>query len=226
MKTKIIITVFAVLFVQALYAQELYRDGNKIILDLTEAAGMPAGSTTNQSKTELFELSPNTTGVYLDKNLVNGSINATVFGKLEIAPADLNRDGNGFYILDPVRIFINPGWMIDEARYPHLWADAWKGCVNLNKERGEEGWRLPTQRELYLIAIFNSAIADFVEEIYPDFYTTTFYTDRYVSATEAYYNTNYNYMSIYVSGSNNFISYPLSPKSHKGFVRCVREIPH
>jgi hypothetical protein len=72
---KIVVIVFAGLLVSAgLQAQKVCIENNKVILDMTVAAGMPAGAITNVSKI-------NSTGSLAD--------NLQVFQKLEIAPSDL-----------------------------------------------------------------------------------------------------------------------------------------
>jgi hypothetical protein len=102
---KIFMILFAGLLVSAgLQAQEVYIKDGKVILDLTEAAGMPAGAVTDVSKTNLYaNAAPSNTGAPITDNDTNGKINAKVFQKLEIAPSDLE---------------------------PMTWADAFNACKN------------------------------------------------------------------------------------------------
>jgi hypothetical protein len=86
---KICIILFAGLLVSAeLQAQKVYKDGTKVILDLTEAAGMPAGAITNVSKAALYANANSGNNVALANNDQNGTINAKVFQKLEIASSN------------------------------------------------------------------------------------------------------------------------------------------
>ena len=117
-------------------AQKVYKDGNAIVLDLSVAAGMPAGAVTTKHK--VFPLS-----APLDNNLVwsvdnlesadsKGLLNQTVYHKLEVAPSNVQT----------------------AAMY---WPAAVKACKEANIN-GNTGWRLPTQRELIYIWIFREAI--------------------------------------------------------------------
>jgi hypothetical protein len=132
---KIVMIVFAGLLVSAgLQAQKVYIDedvqGNKrVILDMTAAAGMPAGSTTNESKTALYVDATPTDNDTIVNNTQRGAINATVFQKLEIAPTNLGSMG---------------------------WIAAFNGCKDPSYNGG--GWRLATQRELTMMWIFNDAL--------------------------------------------------------------------
>lgn len=121
-----------------LHAQKVYNDGSKTILDLTENAGMPAGAITDVSKYTSF--TPSET-VLDSQNDQNGSINATVFQKLEIAPSDLDQSGT-----------------IGSTAGTFTWIEAFNSCKSLNYNG--TGWRLPTQRELILIHIFKPALDD------------------------------------------------------------------
>ena len=77
MKQILIILFISTLLPARLQAQRAYKEGTKIIFDLTVAAGMPAGAVTNVKKyTGTFtprqdELGPN--------NDESSSINATVY---------------------------------------------------------------------------------------------------------------------------------------------------
>jgi hypothetical protein len=128
---KIFMILFAGLLIPAgLQAQEVYIENGKVILDLTEAAGMPAGAITDIPKSWVGEPAVTSINDINNTSLINNrhseSINATVFQKLEIAPSDLK---------------------------PMTWVNAFNAC----KSKGE-GWRLPTQRELLLICIFKKVL--------------------------------------------------------------------
>jgi len=119
-------------------AQKVYKDGNAIVLDLSVAAGMPAGAVTTKHK--VFPSSaPLDNGliwwsnVNLESADIKGSLNQTVYHKLEVASS--NRDGGA-------------------AMY---WPAAVNACMEADIN-GKTGWRLPTQRELIYIWIFREAI--------------------------------------------------------------------
>ena len=127
-------------------AQRIYKTGtpptDKIILDMTVAAGMPAGAVTSTPKYNaayLLANPPMSLGIMAD-NLHTGAINATVYQKLEIAPQDLGTSG------------LNSGTMTMH------WVTAFSECKNLN--HNGTGWRLPTQRELLMMWIFRTKIND------------------------------------------------------------------
>jgi hypothetical protein len=143
---KIVVILFAGLLVSAgLQAQKVSKDAsNRVILDLTVAAGMPAGAITDVSKTARFnELmadpvvgAPSATNkLWHSENQHNGAINATVFEKLEVAPKNMNKVG----------VIGGTGTMTMD------WVEAFNGCI-------KSGWRLPTQRELMLMCIFKEAL--------------------------------------------------------------------
>lgn len=91
MKRILLLVMFAGLMAPAgCYAQKVYKDGNKVILDLSVASGMPAEVVTNQPKYTAFTPKADALGA---NNGHDGSINATVFQKLEVAPKDMNKAG-------------------------------------------------------------------------------------------------------------------------------------
>lgn len=70
-----------------LHAQKVYKDNNgRVILDLTVEAGMPAGAITTSVKT--WTSTPSNNGGPMPNNNDKGTINATVYQKLEIATQD------------------------------------------------------------------------------------------------------------------------------------------
>lgn len=137
-----------------LQAQEVYKDGTRAILDLT--VDMPAGAITAVKKT--WTGTPSNTAGPLTNNTETGTINATVYRKLEIAPQDLNASG---------ALSASGGTM--------TWVNAFTYCRNLNYNG--TGWRLPTQRELQLIYIFKPALESITG--------TAFSATNYWSATES-----------------------------------------
>ena len=151
MKTKrtLFILLTVVLLAPAgLLAQKIYKTGTgstaQIVLDMTntgEGIGLPAGSVT-ATKKYTGSYSPSTSAWLINAtdNMANGSINATVYRKLEIAPRDLGTSGLG------------SGTMIMQ------WPAAFSACKGLNYNGS--GWRLPTQRELMLMWIFRTKIND------------------------------------------------------------------
>lgn len=114
-------------------AQKVYKDAsNRVILEMTVASGMPANSVTATSKTAVYAAATaDNSGGPIADNTENGSINATVFQKLEIAPSD----------------------------YGGNWATVFNGCLGATINGGT-GWRLPTQRELMMMYVFKTALHD------------------------------------------------------------------
>ena len=114
-------------------AQKVYTEGTSIVLDLSVAAGMPAGVVTTTHK--VFPVPDPDIGniqVWSKDNLESGLLNQTVYHKLEIAKSDL------------------------DAAAVH-----WRAAVIDCREKtiqGKTGWRLPTQRELLYMLIFKTAI--------------------------------------------------------------------
>lgn len=195
MKRILLLVMFAGLMASAgCFAQKVYKDGNKVILDLSVASGMPAGVVTDQSKYMGFTPSGNALGA---NNGISGSINATVFQKLEVAPNDLNAAG----------AISSTGTMTMN------WVTAFNGCKGLNYNGGG-GWRLPTQRELQLIYIFKPAI----EQIFAEASISTAFFDAYYwSSTEQNASNSW---AVRLSDG-----YALNnPKANTSRVRCVREL--
>ena len=165
MKRQLFIVLLAILIVPSgLTAQKVYKDGlGRVILDSSqtgEGIGLPAGAVTSTSKTAVYALYTPDNFLWLinaTDNLSTGTINATVYEKLEIAPQDLGTSGLG------------TGTMTMN------WSAAFTACKGLN--HNGTGWRLPTQRELLLIWIFKSVIDSFPG-------MTAFAANSYWSATE------------------------------------------
>lgn len=195
MKRILLLAMFAGLMASAgCFSQKVYKDGNKVILDLSVASGMPAGAVTNQSKYTGFRPSDNALG---ENNGISGSINATVFQKLEVAPNDLNTAGE----------MNNTGTLIMN------WVTAFDGCKNSNYAGGD--WRLPTQRELQLIYIFKPAI----EQIFAEASISTVFSSMY------YYWSSTEQNALNSWGVRLSDGYALNnPKANTSRVRCVREL--
>jgi hypothetical protein len=199
---KIFVILFAGLLVSAgLQAQKVYMRNNKVILDLTEAAGMPAGVTTNVSKTAMFYSygkPSSTTALWRSENQHGGSINATVFQKLEVAPKDMNKAG----------AIGGTGTMTMN------WVEAFNGCIESTYDGGR--WRLPTQRELQLIYIFKEALDTALSRLTPNG-TGNALSSECLSATERYADTIWS-----ISSSSRTNNLTTKDESHR--VRCVREV--
>lgn len=180
-------------------AQKVRKENNKVILDLTPAARMPKDAITTTGKT--WTGTPSNTEGPMANNSEVGTINATVFQKLEIAPHDINSVGT----------IGTAGTMTMD------WVTAFGACKSTTYDNG--GWRLPTQRELMLIYIFRSAI----EVIFKDssINGTVFSTTYYHSATES---TNYSSYCWGVNLSNGVSSIISKVDGGSKKVRCVREI--
>lgn len=182
-----------------LIAQKVYKSSGRVILDLTVSAGMPAGAITNVAKYKSFTPSASVLGT---NNKENGSINATVFQKLEVAPNDINTTG-----------------AMNETGVGTLtmdWVTAFNACKKSTYNGG--GWRLPTQRELMLIYIFRPAL-----EVLFSGANTKLVDDHYWSATE---NTGDKaHYLVFGDGANAFGFKSSSTAKTKTYrVRCVREI--
>ncbi len=143
-----------------LYAQKVYMENGKAVLDLTVDAGMPAGAVTNIKRTWTGTAS---SSAVLANNAIDEYINETVYQKLEVAPHDMNSAGS-----------------IDATgTMGMIWANAFEGCRSASYNG--TGWRLPTQRELILIYIFKQGLEDIIIN---DLNGTPFSTIMYWSATE------------------------------------------
>jgi hypothetical protein len=203
---KIVIIVFAGLLVSAgLQAQKVRIENGKVILDLTEAAGMPAGAITNVSKTAIYDniTVSNTVLTVINghSNNTDGDINEKVFQKLEVAPKDMN----------------NAGVIGGGGTMTMNWVVAFNGCINSDYDNG--GWRLPTQRELMLILIFRDVLSDnALPVVSGDALLFSPPSDSlYKSATEFDASTAW-YMSVFLG----IVSY--QSKTNTCRVRCVREL--
>jgi hypothetical protein len=208
--------VFAGLLVSAgLQAQRVYIEkddqGNKkrVILDLTEAAGMPAGAITSDSKTVMFNNLiaqhgvPSSTNVFWHRdNQTSADINKTVFEKLEVAPKDMNS----------ARVIGGTGTMTMS------WVAAFNGCINSDYDSG--GWRLPTQRELQMMWIFKEALNPALSELSPSGTGAALLSASYRGATEHGATTAW-HVNFGTGFMNNDILYN---KSNSTRVRCVREV--
>ncbi|MCD8268226.1 MAG: DUF1566 domain-containing protein [Parabacteroides sp.] len=170
MKRSLLLILLAGLIAPAgLYAQKVYKNGNKVILDLTEDAGMPKGSVTTTSKTSLYASYTHTAGELVGEaeNTVNNPINLTVYQKLEVLPYDMNINGE----------ITGTNNATDQTNSMSMkWSVAFDGCKNLSYG-GNNDWRLPTQRELILMCIFKPALESFFNEPFNS-------TAQYWSATE------------------------------------------
>ncbi|RHO67083.1 DUF1566 domain-containing protein [Parabacteroides sp. AF48-14] len=179
-----------------LYAQKVYKDASdRVILELTIAAGMPRGAITNTAKQ--WTSDPSNNNGPIAENTETGSINATVFQKLEIAPNDMNTTGG----MD------NTGNMVMN------WASGFNGCKESTYDGGR--WRLPTQRELQLMYIFLPALQSIFNTL-PTQGTLFGSGTRYWSATECDATTSW-----VVLYQGNAIT---NTKTSNYNVRCVREV--
>jgi hypothetical protein len=159
---KIVMIVFAGLLISAgLQAQELYIENGKVILDLTAGTGMPAGAVTADSKTALYAGATPVNNDTIINNTHIAAINAKVFQKLEIAPAN------------------NSGGTAN-------WVTAFNVCKNLTYN-GNDDWRLPTQREFQLIWIFNNALNAVLPSIGYVFSAAYYWCATEVNTSEAWY---------------------------------------
>lgn len=181
----------------AVNAQKVYKDGsNRVILDMTVAAGMPEGAATNVKK-EWIGTPSNTKGPLVG-NEANGTIDAMVFQKLEVARHDVNT-------LKEIK---------ETGTMTMNWAAAFAACKGSSSYGGN--WRLPTQREWMLMYIFKPALEAIL--VNPAINGTVFSTtERYWTATEE--NNIQSRAGGLVTGQLN-----LGTKTSAYRVRCVREV--
>ena len=126
-----LIIFISILSTQDLYSQKVYKNAeNKIILDLGPDSGFPQGAVTTTKGVKVITPNASSLGANNDHN---GSINATLYYKLEIAPSDYSAGSD--------------------------WVTAYNGCKGATIN-GTTGWRLPTQRELMLIYLFKDYIGE------------------------------------------------------------------
>lgn len=197
MKRLVLTVMFAGLLAPAgLMAQKVYIDGTSVILDLSVAAGMPAGVVTTTGKT--WTGTPANSGSYLTDNLHDEAINATVYYKLEVAPHDMN----------------NVATIGTSGTFTMDWVTAFNGCQSATYDGG--GWRLPTQRELQIMYIFMPALNNLFGE--PSVSGTAFSSAVYWSSSE--FNAPYSWYVDFSRGLTTYLS-----KTYSSRVRCVRELP-
>lgn len=110
------------------YGQKVYKEGSAFVLNLSEAAGMPAGAQTSVHKYTGNYTASNTE--YLVNQNLSDSENKQVYYKLQVSEDMLY--GGDATSMD--------------------WAIAYEIC----KTKLDNDWRLPTQRELQLIYIFRN----------------------------------------------------------------------
>lgn len=206
MKRIILITIVGILTTTGLYAQKAYKladtrsDGStRVVLDMSVVAGMPEGAVTTTKKTwPLDTETPANSGSYLTGNREGEVINATVYHKLEIAPADLNSSGE-----------IEVGGM----SAPKDWATAFTKCKESTYDSGNGSWRLPTMRELQMIWIFKTPLENLGVG---DFGSSSYWVATEYNATGAW--------SVSVSnGGTYYGSFITKTTTYR--VRCVRELP-
>ena len=206
MKQKLLTILLAILIAPiGLTAQEVYMESGKVILDMSdtgEGIGLPAGAVIATPKYVGKDTAP-ASGTLLFgagdvTNLVTGSINATVYRKLEIAPRDMGTSG----------VLVASGTGDGMS-----WTNGFNRCKSLSYNGiTANKWRLPTQRELTLIWIFKTAIDDLIGG------STTFIGNLYWTSNE---NDASNVW--HVDFSTGVVWY--NPKSYtSNRVRCVREI--
>lgn len=188
-----------------LKAQKVYKDAsNRVILDLTVAAGMPSGAVTNTSKTSIYApFNPSASSTLIPNNDHMGTINAEVFQKLEVAPYDMNDAGvigtTGTFMMD--------------------WITAFNGCKNSSYNGGR--WRLPTQRELMLIWIFRPALNSIFTNAAVN--GTAFTANNiYLSSTQG--SDSRRVWRVFFSDGEGGHTYQVTNTDLWNHVRCVREV--
>lgn len=125
----IIICTLYICGTQKAVAQKMYKENSKIILDCGPDSGFPQGAVETTTGQKFIEPQAN---AMAENNGETGTINETVFYKLEIAASDLNTNN---------------------------WVGAYNACKSKGTTANGEIWRLPTQKELMLMYVFRSAIA-------------------------------------------------------------------
>lgn len=125
----IIICTLYICGTQKAVAQKVYKENNKIILDCGLDSGFPQEAVETATGQKFIEPKAD---AMAENNDETGTINETVFYKLEIAASDLNNAN---------------------------WVNAYNACKSKGTTANGEIWRLPTQKELMLMYVFRSAIA-------------------------------------------------------------------
>lgn len=141
---KITACALCILGTQKAEAQKVYKDATSgiIILDCGPDSGFPQTMVEKQMGQKV--ITPSDTQLSSENNTFSGSINRTVYIKLEIAGSD---ETNGTGGTD------------------FTWAGAYQACLNKNTASQQQGWRPPTIREQQLIWIFKTAIKALGAEI-------------------------------------------------------------
>ncbi|MDD3038672.1 DUF1566 domain-containing protein [Bacteroides sp.] len=185
MKKLILIIYCLGLISLGVWAQKAYKKDNKLILDCSASSGFPQRAVEKNKKQKCVLGAPSLTA-FRNVSASNpyNSENDKVYIKLEVANYNLGTHG------------LNIG--VTKMN----WVDAYNGCKNLTYDGG--GWRLPTQRELMMIWIFNSMFL--------------LNSEYFWSATETGVQT----QSWYVTFINGMTNWDAKTSLH--YVRCVREL--
>lgn len=142
----IIICTLYICGTQKAVAQKVYKDENeKIILDCGPDSGFPQGAV-EKTTGQKFIIEPQANAM-ADNNSDTGTINATVFYKLEIDAENISNEAT--------------------------WVNAYNACKGKGTNENGEIWRLPTQKELMLMYIFSTAINDLGGSISGDCWSAT-----------------------------------------------------
>jgi hypothetical protein len=140
----IIIYTLCICGTQKAVAQKVYKENNKIILDCGPDSGFPQGAVEMTTGRKLIEPKADEMA---ENNGDNGTINATVFYKLEIATADISSNTT--------------------------WVNAYTACKGKGTDENGEFWRLPTQKELILMYIFSTAINNLGNSMSGEYWSST-----------------------------------------------------
>lgn len=259
MKRILLILIIAFMVPTVTFAQKLYGTNvgilgyfspggnikitkNKIILEMSVESEMPEGAQTTSPKIWSGTVDNTTTTPAMAGNLPDGLLNRTVYYKLEIAPTDINSDGEiANFTFSSRNVYENgTGWVTYndvvtglEGVYTMDWATAFNGCKNSTYDGG--GWRLPTQKELQMMWIFQLGF---------DYYYPSYsYTARVKIAEDTYnyaqsFIFRYQYADYWCATENvtttgvvsaysvNFYTGngPASSKTASYWARCVREL--
>ena len=158
---------------------------NRAIID---CRNLPVGAVTTETKARIADGALDKLGTNDLTNIGSAESNKTVSHYFEVMKSNLNSGSN--------------------------WLDAANGCSNYKSGDGNNTWRLPTQRELYLLWILNTAIKPKV----PSF--TEFSATNYWSATET--NAQKSFAVAFTTGIANAFQKGSVDTNHS--VRCVRDL--
>lgn len=186
-KLKLTLLAAALLMTMGGHAQRIITEGNKLIIDASALSNI-----TTVKKTRETSGTDTTIGPDVPANLASKTNNKLIYHKFEVTKEILN----------------------------NLNTTTWMGAFNLCKNlthNGSTGWRLPTERELGLIAFLFPELRE-----YPGFMIEA--TGEFHSATEGEDPAYYNRASNITVSLNTGLAQLRQKTSGLSWVRCIRDL--